>query len=180
MAVTILEALQNANYNLDNMRVMPGLYPVVKSQLNNALVLLEKGWPIYQEVEPLLEEFGDVENVPSYTRRIFEPPSPADVEPKYRAETCQSPIGETGDYDSWIELVTPDFNLQCYDPDVDLDQVQELADALNRADISDALLDDSKLKQLIWEDWEGEIKNEDPRQMVFKYMKLMRSAFVKK
>ncbi|MBK7337810.1 MAG: hypothetical protein IPJ00_17360 [Saprospirales bacterium] len=79
MAVTILDALRNANYNLDNMRVMPGLYPIVKSQLNNALVLLEKGWPIYQEVEPLLEEFGDMENVPSYTRRIFEPPSPADV-----------------------------------------------------------------------------------------------------
>lgn len=76
MAVTILEALQNANYNLDNMRVMPGLYSVVKSQLNNALVLLEKGWPIHQEVEPLLEEFGDVENVPSYT---LEPLSPADV-----------------------------------------------------------------------------------------------------
>lgn len=41
------------------------------------------------------------------------------------------------------------------------------------------LLDDSKLKQLIWEDWEGEIKEEDPRQMVFKYMKMMRSELVK-
>ena len=41
------------------------------------------------------------------------------------------------------------------------------------------LLDDSKLKQLIWEDWEGEIKEEDPRQMVFKYMKMMRSEFIK-
>jgi len=45
----------------------------------------------------------------------------------YRAETCSSPIGETGDYDSWIELVTPDFNMQCYDPDVELEQVEELA-----------------------------------------------------
>ena len=51
----------------------------------------------------------------------------------YRAETCSSPIGETGDYDSWIELVTPDFNLQCYDPDVELEQVEELANMLNIA-----------------------------------------------
>lgn len=29
------------------------------------------------------------------------------------------------------------------------------------------------------EEWEGEIKEEDPRQMVFKYMKMMRSEFVK-
>ena len=44
---------------------------------------------------------------------------------------------------------------------------------------SSLLLDDSELKRLIWEEWEGEIKEEDPRQMVFKYMKLMRSEFVK-
>jgi hypothetical protein len=41
------------------------------------------------------------------------------------------------------------------------------------------LLNDSELKRLIWEEWEGEIKEEDPRQMVLKYMKLMRSEFVK-
>lgn len=41
------------------------------------------------------------------------------------------------------------------------------------------LLDDSELKRLIWEEWEGEIKEEDPRQMVLKYMKMMRSEFVK-
>ena len=51
----------------------------------------------------------------------------------YRAETCSSPIGETGDYDSWIELITPDFNMQCYDPDVELEQVEELANMLNIA-----------------------------------------------
>lgn len=33
----------------------------------------------------------------------------------YRVETCQAPIGQTGDYDSWIELVTPNFSLLCYD-----------------------------------------------------------------
>lgn len=47
-------------------------------------------------------------------------------------------------------------------------------------DVSDSLLlDDTKLKQLIWEDWESEIKEEDPRQMVLKYMKLMRDEFIK-
>lgn len=66
MAVTILETLRNANYNLDNMRVIPELYPIVKSQLNNTVVLLEKGWPIYESVEPLLEKYGEVENVPDY------------------------------------------------------------------------------------------------------------------
>lgn len=64
MAVSILEALQNANYNLDNLVKMPMLLPMVKSQLNNAIVLLKKGYGIWDEVEPLLEEFGDVENVP--------------------------------------------------------------------------------------------------------------------
>ena len=35
---------------------------------------------------------------------------------------------------------------------------------------------DEELKRLIWEEWESEIKEEDPRQMVFKYMKAMRTA----
>lgn len=65
MAVTILEALQNANYNLDNVKTLGmGFIPMVKNQLNNATVLLEKGYKIHDLVEPLLEEFGDVENVP--------------------------------------------------------------------------------------------------------------------
>ena len=65
MSVTILEALQNANHNLGNIKLMGmGFLPMVESQLNNATVLLEKGYGIYDEVEPLLEEYGDVENVP--------------------------------------------------------------------------------------------------------------------
>ena len=65
MAVTILEALQNANYNLDNFNTMGmAILPLVKDQLNNATVLLEKGYSLYDEVEPLLEKYGDVENVP--------------------------------------------------------------------------------------------------------------------
>lgn len=65
MAVTILEALENANMNLDNMKsIGMVLLPLTKNQLNNAVVLLEKGYGLYEEVEPLLEKYGDVENVP--------------------------------------------------------------------------------------------------------------------
>ena len=65
MSVSILEALQNAEMNLDNTRVLGmAIIPLAKEQLHNAIVLLDKGYDIYDEVEPLLEQFGDVENVP--------------------------------------------------------------------------------------------------------------------
>ncbi len=65
MSVSILEALQNANYNLDNVKVMgTAILPLVKEQLNNAVILLEKGYSLSDEVEPLLEKYGSVENVP--------------------------------------------------------------------------------------------------------------------
>lgn len=65
MAVTILEALQNANYNLDNVKIMGlAFLPIVKGQLNNATILLEKGYDLHEEVEPLLEKYGDVDSVP--------------------------------------------------------------------------------------------------------------------
>ena len=69
MSVSILEALRNANFHLDNLAKMPMFLPMVKSQLNNAIVLLEKGYGILDEVEPLLEEFGDVENVPEKSEK---------------------------------------------------------------------------------------------------------------
>lgn len=50
----------------------------------------------------------------------------------YRVETCQEPLGETGEYDSWIELVTPNLSLQCYDPNVDVEEVEKLAEMLNK------------------------------------------------
>ena len=43
------------------------LFPMVKEQLNNAVELLDKGYPIETEVEPLLEKYGSVDNVPDYT-----------------------------------------------------------------------------------------------------------------
>ena len=64
MSVSIMEALQNANYNLGNISKIPMLLPMVKEQLHNAVTLLDKGYGIWDEVEPLLEKYGTVENVP--------------------------------------------------------------------------------------------------------------------
>jgi len=65
MSVSILEALMNAQYNLKNVKVIGmGILPMVQSQLDNAIGLLEKGYSLGTEVEPLLEKYGNVENVP--------------------------------------------------------------------------------------------------------------------
>ena len=65
MAVTILEALQSANHNLGNLKFLGiAMLPLVESQLNNAVVLLDKGYDLEDEVEPLIEQYGDVESVP--------------------------------------------------------------------------------------------------------------------
>jgi hypothetical protein len=61
MALTILEALLNAQHNL----VTPsGDDRIGAIQLNNAIVLLEKGYSPSDEVEPLLGKYGNVEKVP--------------------------------------------------------------------------------------------------------------------
>ena len=63
MWVTILEALQNADYNLQNNGNMRLSF--AKGQLHNAVILLDKGYDIYDEVEPLLEKYGAIRNVPN-------------------------------------------------------------------------------------------------------------------
>ena len=68
MSVTVLEGLMNADMNLDNLKMLGmALLPLVKGQLHNAVTLLEKGYSIDDEVEPLLEKYGDVESVPDKT-----------------------------------------------------------------------------------------------------------------
>lgn len=65
MSVSIIEALQNAEINIENAkRIGPAILLLAQGQLHNAIVLLDKGYSIYDEVEPLLEKYGDVENVP--------------------------------------------------------------------------------------------------------------------
>jgi hypothetical protein len=68
MAVTIMEALMNADLNLSNVkrqRVMAAfVVGLAAEQLHNAVELLNKGYSLNDEVEPLLEKYGDVEQVP--------------------------------------------------------------------------------------------------------------------
>ena len=65
MSASVLEALQNAEINIENVkRLGVGILPLAQGQLHNAVALLEKGYGIYDEVEPLLEKYGTVENVP--------------------------------------------------------------------------------------------------------------------
>jgi len=62
MAVSILEALMNAEHNLK--LGIPAIKPLAMDQLHNAIVLLEKGYGSDTEVEPLLEQHGSVDDVP--------------------------------------------------------------------------------------------------------------------
>jgi len=65
MSVSVLEALQNAELNLENVKKLGiRLLPLVESQLHNGVALLEKGYGLDEQVEPLLEKYGKVENVP--------------------------------------------------------------------------------------------------------------------
>ena len=65
MSVTIIEALENAEMNLENVkRIGLAILPMAQEQLHNAIVLLDKGYDIEDEVEPLLRQYGSVENVP--------------------------------------------------------------------------------------------------------------------
>lgn len=67
---TILEALQNADYNLQNLgNLSRGL---TKVQLHNATVLLDKGYDPEDDVEELIGE-GKVEDVPDNPDKTFDP-----------------------------------------------------------------------------------------------------------
>ena len=63
MSITILEALQNADYNLKRPSVTP-VEACGKRQLHNAVVLLGKGYSLCDKIEPLLEKYYEIENVP--------------------------------------------------------------------------------------------------------------------
>ena len=45
-------------------RISRAVLILAKEQLHNATVLLDKGYNIWTEVEPLLEKYGTVEDVP--------------------------------------------------------------------------------------------------------------------
>jgi len=62
MAINILGALYNAEHNLKAGFAFQK--ELARQQLHNSLILLEKGYSIYDEIEPLLERYGKVEDVP--------------------------------------------------------------------------------------------------------------------
>ena len=62
MSVTIMEALQNADYNLQNNGNI-GL-AFAKEQVKNAVGLLDKGYTLETSVDDLIEEHNGLENVP--------------------------------------------------------------------------------------------------------------------
>ena len=62
MSVSIMECLLNADHNLRHNGSI-GI-ALAKEQLHNATILLDKGYDLWTEVEPLLEKYGDVESVP--------------------------------------------------------------------------------------------------------------------
>jgi len=68
MSVSILEALYNAEMNVSTAQKVPAmtriLLPLANEQLHNAITLLEKGYGLDDEVDPLLEEYGNVDDVP--------------------------------------------------------------------------------------------------------------------
>ena len=59
---TILEALQNAQYNYKQKNALS--QALAEDQLNNAIVLLEKGYYTSTEIDPLLDEYDNIESVP--------------------------------------------------------------------------------------------------------------------
>lgn len=65
MSVTILDTLKNAQYNLIENRNVVIAFEIGKMQLSNAITLLEKGYSSNDEVDPLLERFDNVDNVPN-------------------------------------------------------------------------------------------------------------------
>jgi hypothetical protein len=65
MSSSIMETLMGADHNLKiAVNGLTALLPVVSGQLHNATVLLDKGYGIWTEIEPLLDEYGSVEAVP--------------------------------------------------------------------------------------------------------------------
>ncbi len=63
---TILEALQNAKYNLVDNGKNGFAVSIGQNQLSNAVTLLEKDYPLDTEVEDIVEAHGSVDEAPYY------------------------------------------------------------------------------------------------------------------
>jgi len=64
---TILESLENAKYNLDNIpKAGSFAIPIIKEQLQNSIILLEKGYPIHTDMDKLLDKYPDLTKAPEH------------------------------------------------------------------------------------------------------------------
>ena len=61
---TIIETLENSLYNLQHQNCL-----LAKNQLYNAVTLLNKDYSIFTEIEPLLEKYQSVENIPWFKHK---------------------------------------------------------------------------------------------------------------
>lgn len=63
---TILESLQNADYNLNSQ--MGGVFAETlgKEQLSTSVALLQKGYDLHTDVEQLIAEHGGLSKVPEH------------------------------------------------------------------------------------------------------------------
>lgn len=65
MSVTIFEALLNAKFNLVD-QVIPGVSDFIgKEQLKNAVILLEKGYYLNDDVEFAMSGYDNINDVPN-------------------------------------------------------------------------------------------------------------------
>jgi hypothetical protein len=62
MSTTILEALQNADYNIQNNDRFGLVF--AKEQLHNAVSLLDKGYDLEDEMDEILENYPNIQDVP--------------------------------------------------------------------------------------------------------------------
>ena len=59
--MTILDILENADYNINHDGLTIG-----KEQLHNAILLINKGYNLFQDVSDLFTQFEDIDDVPDY------------------------------------------------------------------------------------------------------------------
>jgi len=60
---TILDSLQRVDYNLRR-QSDPNIWPNMKYELHAVAILLEKGYSLNDDIDSILEEYGDIEDVP--------------------------------------------------------------------------------------------------------------------
>lgn len=64
---TILDALQNARYNINAGPLIT--FEIGKEQINNCIILLQKGYPLDTNMNELLKKYPDINKIPKYKKQ---------------------------------------------------------------------------------------------------------------